>query len=185
MSRTRPIAALTAAIAIGLLAACTSTPATTAPPVASADPSSSPTETPAAEPTDAPAGEPTCETVLTAPGADALAADGLVLASEPGFLLGPAMEDLVADGALACTWTKPQSDIAVWFARLPEPDDAWQARQAALVAEGWQQTDAPLPGTLTAPADYDANYAPSIVHIDGVTVFVSYADFLSSVAEAG
>ncbi len=41
----------------------------------------------------------------------------------------------------------------------------------------------PLAGTLLAPADYDANYQPSMYHADGVTYFVSYAALLGSVAE--
>ena len=93
------------------------------------------------------------------------------------------MAGLLEAGALGCTWTKPQSDIALWVARLPETEAAWDTRRVELLAAGWTEGEDPLSGTLTAPADYDANYIPAMVHADGVTYFVSSGRFLTSIAE--
>ena len=123
-----------------------------------------------------------CEDVLTQDEYARLASDGLTASPETTFPLGPAMVDLIADGALDCHWAADQSDVAVWFARLAESEEAWAARKAELLAAGWTEADQPLPGTLTAPTDYDANYVPSMVHADGVTYFVSYDRFLASIA---
>ncbi|MEI5583495.1 MULTISPECIES: hypothetical protein [unclassified Agromyces] len=136
----------------------------------------------ARDPTSAPADEVTCEDVLTDDEYERLASSGLAL-QEDAFPLGPAASDLIADGALDCTWAAPRSDVALWVARLPESDAAWAERRTELLAAGWTEADAPFPGTLTAPADYDANYVPSMVHADGVTYFVSTAEVLTSVAD--
>ena len=124
----------------------------------------------------------TCDDVLTADEYASLASDGLTIRPDDAFPLGPAMADLIDDGALHCTWAGEQGDVAVWFAQLPEADDGWATREAELLATGWTRGDDPLPGTLTAPADYDGNYVPSVVHVDGTTYFVSYAGFFASVA---
>lgn len=171
----------TAGLALLLLSGCTAT--TAAPTTAGASPSAE--STPVAEATPAPTGdaaEPGCDAVFTeAENAD-LATDNLTLDAESPFPLGEVMVDLIDDGALDCQWSKPQSDVAVWFAQLAEDDAAWAARAAELAAAGWTVSDDPIAGTMLAPADYDANYQPSIVHVDGVTYFVSYATLLDSVA---
>ena len=112
-----------------------------------------------------------------------LVEDGLTLNTDSAFDLGPAFTDLAADGALTCQWSKPSSDVAVWFARLAEDDTDWTARNAELTAAGWVVSDAPLPAPCSRRSDYDANYQPSMYHADGVTYFVSYAALLGSVAE--
>lgn len=171
------------AILVLTLTACSAAPTTTAAPSPTRAPSDSPSP-PAAtvEPTGTPAADVTCENVLTADEYARLASDGLTASPETAFPLGPAMVDLIDDGALDCHWAADRSDIAVWFAQLTESEEAWAARKAELVAAGWTESDDPLPGTLTARSDYDANYVPSMVHAGGVTYFVSYAPFLGSVA---
>ncbi|MFE6965060.1 hypothetical protein ACFVAJ_08110 [Agromyces sp. NPDC057679] len=176
--------ALTAAtgLALLLLSGCAATPAeptaNESSPSAEAEPSAE--ATPAAPDAGA---EPSCDTVFTEEENAELAADGLTLNTESPFPLGQVMVDLTADGALDCQWSKDQSDVAVWFSRLAEDDAAWAARSTEIGAAGWTVSDDPITGTMLAPADYDANYQPSIVHVDGVTYFVSYADLLDSVAE--
>lgn len=148
------------------------------------EPSAVPSATTTPElPAEPAAVEPTCDEVFTDAEYASFAEDGLTLNTESTFDLGPAMTDLAADGALTCQWSKPSSDVAVWFARLAEDDTAWAARSAELTAAGWAVSDDPLAGTLLAPADYDANYQPSMYRADGVTYFVSYADLLGSVVE--
>ena len=174
--------ALAGAILLISLTACTAA-TTDATPSATPAPSDSPAPPAAsAEPTTEPVDDATCENVLTAEEYERLAADGLTASPETTFPLGPAMVDLMDDGALDCHWAADQSDVAVWFAQLAESDEAWAAREAELIAAGWTEAGEPLPGTLTAPTDYDANYVPSMVHVGGVTYFVSYDRFLASVA---
>ncbi|MCD1571387.1 hypothetical protein [Agromyces mediolanus] len=171
------------AAAVLLLTAC-------APPAPSPSPSSTPTSSagstpPASEeasPTPTETATPaTCDTVLTAEAYAKLDADGLTFrADDAGTALAPVLPELVADGALHCKWAKPSSDIAAWYAQLPEDDASWAARSEQLEASGWTVGDAPVAGTLLAPADYDASFRPALVHVDGITVFASYADFLTS-----
>lgn len=180
MTRRHLPGALLAASSLALLlSACTSPapspsaePTATSSPTASAEPSPEPTAAPTA----------TCDTVFTEAENAELAADGLEPEPEVAFPLGAVMTDLIADGALGCQWAKPSSDIAVWYAQLTEDDAAWAARSAEVQGTGWTVSDAPAPGTLLAPADYDANYQPSMLHADGVTYFVSYGELLGSVA---
>lgn len=188
--RTRPYAAamtrrfapgIAGALLVLSLTACTAAPTTTASPSPTAAPSDSPAP-PTATATIVPVDDATCENVLTAEEYARLASDGLTASPETTFPLGPAMVDLIDDGALDCQWAADQSDVAVWFAQLAESEEAWAAREAELLAAGWTEADQPLPGTLTAPSDYDANYVPSMVHADGVTYFVSYDRFLASIA---
>lgn len=165
------------------LTACTAATTTDATPSPTPVPSDSPAAPPAsADPAAEAVADATCDDVLTADEYASLASDGLTIRPDDAFPLGPAMADLIDDGALHCTWAGEQGDVAVWFAQLPEADDGWATREAELLATGWTRGDDPLPGTLTAPADYDGNYVPSVVHVDGVTYFVSYAGFFASVA---
>lgn len=176
---------LLAAAALALLAGCTGTaPAATSVPSPSPEATAEPTPATIPTPTPAPDAAPgaTCDTVLTEAEYASLAADGLSLEHANGWQLGPAMEALAADGALTCEWHRTGGDVSVWFAQLPEDEAAWASRRAGLDASGWTLSDDPLPGTLLASADYDANYQPSMLHSEGVTYFVSYGRFLSSVA---
>ena len=177
---------LLAAGTLALLAGCSApepdpTPVPTPSPTATAKPTPVPSPTPSPAP-DAAAPEPTCDTVLTEAEYASLAEDGLTLDQAHGWLLGPAMEALPAEGALTCEWHRSGGDVSVWFAQLPEDEAAWALRRAGLEASGWTLSDDPIPGTLLASPDYDGNYQPSMLHSDGVTYFVSYGRFLSSVA---
>lgn len=172
----------TAGLALLLLSGCSGPAEPTAnenSPRAEAEPSAEATPLPTGDS----GAEPSCDTVFTEVEKAELAADGLTLNTESPFPLGEVMVDLTADGALDCQWSKAQSDVAVWFSRLAEDDAAWAARSTEITATGWAVSDDPIAGTMLAPADYDANYQPSIVHVDGVTYFVSYAALLGSVAE--
>jgi hypothetical protein len=182
MTRRLAPAVMGALLVTALLAGCTAAPQAASP---TPTPAASESPTPpagSAEPTTAPVDETTCDDVLTDDEYAQLASSGLTF-REDAFPLGPAMSDLIDDGALHCVWAAEQSDVALWVARLPESDEAWTARQAELLAAGWTEGDDPFPDTLTAPADYDANYVPSIVHVDGVTYFVSTAEVLTSIAD--
>lgn len=171
----------TMAAAALLLTACASTaptPSTSTGPTPSPSEQASPTSTAPPTETATPA---TCDTVLTVEAYAKLDADGLTFrADDAGAALAPVLPELVADGALHCKWAKPSSDIAAWYAQLPEDDASWAARSEQLEASGWTVGDAPVAGTLLAPANYDASFRPALVHVDGITVFASYADFLSS-----
>ena len=174
---------LAALIAIPLLTGCTTgaPDATAVPSPSEAAPSSSAEPTP--EPVVEPSPEPTstCDTVLTEAEYASLDEDGLKLDQDP-WMLGPAMEELATDGALTCEWHRSGGDISAWYAQLAEDDVAWAGRRARLEATGWTVSDDPFAGTMLAPADYDANYQPSMLNADGVTYFASYARFLGSVA---
>lgn len=174
---------VTTGLALLLLSGCAATPAEPAANGASPSAEAEPSTEASPEATAEPGAEPSCDTVFTEAEYAELEADGLTLNTESPFPLGPVMVDLTADGSLDCQWSKEQSDIAVWFSRLAEDDAAWAARSAEIGAAGWSVSDDPIAGTMLAPADYDANYQPSIVHVDGVTYFVSYAELLDSVAE--
>lgn len=174
-----------AALALSLLSGCTATTpdptsVPTPSPTTTAEPVTERTPTPTPTPDAAPAA--TCDTVLTEAEYASLAEHGLTLDQAHGWHLGPAMSDLAADGALTCEWHRSGGDVSVWFAQLPEDDAAWASRRAGLEASGWTVSDDPVPGTLLASMDYDGNYQPSMLHSDGVTYFVSYGRFLSSVA---
>ncbi|MGW9631786.1 hypothetical protein ACWGST_13875 [Agromyces sp. NPDC055520] len=142
-----------------------------------------PTDTAAATDTttDSQAGAPSCDSVLTADEVARLGDEGHELETEP-FLLGPVMERMAAQGALVCAWTKPNSDVAIWYARL-EVGDAGQAWLTELQADGWLEDTARGDGTYLAPADYDANYQPSVQLDSGVLHFGSYNPILQSVIE--
>lgn len=171
----------TVSFAAIVLVGCTAAPEAT--PSLSAGASTttpSPSSEPAAEPS-APA--TACDAVLTDSEYEQLADDGLALRADGAtFHLGSVMTELADAGALTCHWVRPSSDVAVWYAELPVDEAAWAERRADLEASGWTQSDDPIAGTLVAPSDYDANYQPSIVWVDGTLYFVSYARFLGSVA---
>ena len=122
-----------------------------------------------------------CESVFTEEENASLAADGLTL--DDTSALGQTMADMLEAGAAGCRWTKPSSDIAVWYARLPVDAAAQAAWESELTTAGFTVSDDPLDGAMLAPADYDGNYRPTVVIHDGVLHFASYADILASVVE--
>lgn len=136
------------------------------------------TETPAADPAPPSA---TCDTVLTADEYARIADERLAFDDEP-YLLGPVMERMAAAGALLCVWSKPASDVSVWYARLDVGDDG-EAWLTELEAEGWLEDTERGDGTYLAPAEYDSNYQPSVQLSGGVLHFASYNRFLESVLE--
>ncbi len=144
---------------------------------ASVEPSATATESP----TDPPADALGCDTVLTDAEYARLAAEGHELREDP-FLLGPVMERMADEGALICVWNKPNSDVAVWYARL-EVGDQGQAWLDQLQAEGWLEDTHQGDGSYQAPADYDANYQPSVMLDSGMLHFASYNPLLREVLE--
>jgi hypothetical protein len=132
-------------------------------------------------PVDSPAAAPSCDTVFTEAEYARLADDGLELAADP-FLLGPVMERMADEGALVCVWNRPSSDVAVWYARL-EVSNEGQSWLDQMEAEGWLEDTHRGDGSYHAPADYDANYQPSVVLDDGVLHFGSYNLILQEVLE--
>ncbi|WP_448811652.1 hypothetical protein [Agromyces bauzanensis] len=169
--------------AVLALAGCTAAPVATPSPSASSATTPSPTATSEPDATPSADASATCDTVLTDAEYTRLAEDGLALRADGAtFHLGPVMTELADAGALTCHWVRPSSDVAVWYAELPVDEAGWAERRAQLEASGWTQSDDPIAGTLLAPADYDANYQPSMVWDDGTLYFVSYGSFLGSVA---
>ncbi|MFB9308169.1 hypothetical protein BJY17_002364 [Agromyces hippuratus] len=181
-SRTEILAAIAAGALALVLTGCgasapeTSASGAAAETVASVAPSAPATEAPA----DPPAA-PSCDTVFTEAEYARLAEDGLGLKEDP-YLLGPVMERMEAEGALICVWTKPNSDVSVWYARL-EVGDQGQAWLDQLQAEGWLEDTHQGDGSYQAPADYDANYQPSVMLESGVLHFASYNAILREVLE--
>lgn len=160
----------------GSSATVSPTPTATATPIPAITPTASPT--PSAAATETPVAAAGCDTVLTDEEYASLAEDGLVLAPDVR-VLDDVMQTLMDEG-FGCQWAGG-GDVSVWYAQADQDDDAWAARQQQLVAAGWTQTDAPLPGVLQAPADHDPNFTPVVVHRNGVTYYASYDRFLGSV----
>lgn len=177
--RSAALAASTAGLLVLILSGC-ATPAPMPSPTATASPTATTTAEPTAPATD-PAAAATCDTVFTDAEYAKLAEDSLEL-DDQIFLLGPVMERMDAAGALVCGWSKPSSDVAVWYARLDvgAEGDAWIAE---LESEGWLEDTEQGDGSYQAPADYDANYQPSVLLRDGVLHFVSYNPLFASVLE--
>jgi hypothetical protein len=109
----------------------------------------------------------------------ALASEGLTLNPEI-FVLDDTMQSLMDEG-FGCYWTRGSGDVRVWYAQAEQDDDAWAAQKQGLLDSGWTQTDDPVTGVLQAGADHDPNYQPAVVHVDGVTHYASYSDYLASV----
>lgn len=122
-----------------------------------------------------------CDTVLADAEYARLRDEGHELEADP-FLLGPVMDRMADAGALVCVWTKPDSDVALWYARLEVGDDGrtWLDR---LQAEGWLEDTHQGDGSYQAPADYDANYQPSVMLDSGVLHFGSHNSVLRQVLE--
>ncbi|MFB6611084.1 hypothetical protein ACFCVO_12225 [Agromyces sp. NPDC056379] len=182
-SRTEFLAAIAAGALVLVLTGCgagaadPSASGAAAETVASVEPSA-----PATDATvDPPAAAAGCDTVLTDAEYARLSDEGHELEAEP-FLLGPVMERMADAGALVCVWTKPNSDVAVWYARL-EVGDEGQAWLDQLQAEGWVEDTERGDGTYLAPADYDSNYQPSVQLESGVLHFGSYNPILQEVLE--
>ena len=182
-SRTEFLAAIAAGALVLVLTGCgAGAPATSA---SGAAAETAATVEPSAEATEAPADPPAaalgCDTVFTDAEYARITDDGLAIREDP-FLLGSVMERMADEGALVCVWNKPNSDVAVWYARL-EVGDQGQAWLDQLQAEGWLEDTHQGDGSYQAPADYDANYQPSVMLDSGVLHFASYNPLLREVLE--
>ena len=155
------------------LAGCSAAPSDT---TATSTPSATTTqETPRPTPSDtaAPVSAETCDTAMTDEGRATLTEDALELREFQAF--DDVMQSIVDDGGLGCYWVRPGSDIQIWFARVDQSPDQWEALRAELLAAGYTQTDDPFPGTIRA-ADLHGDYTPSLYFSDGVLYYVSYED---------
>lgn len=173
--------ALIAAVAIALLGGC-ATPndlaPSTSPPTASSAPSASPDPSPT--PSAAPAA--TCNTVLAAEGYQKLADDGLELRPAPRAFDALAVR-MVEAGGVACTWGKPNTDIALTVVQVGVTplDDAWTV---ALAETGYVLTDDPVAGAHSGPAEPGSGISPVAVLTDGTLTFVSTPTFATMLAPA-
>jgi hypothetical protein len=153
--------------------------ATASPPVAAPEAPASPDTSVAPEAPDAPAAAAGCDTVLTDAEYASLAEDGLIL--NPHVRVLDAEMQTIMDQGLGCYWTRGGGDVRVWYAQADQDTETWTALSQQLVGAGWTPSNDPIEGTFTAPADRDPSYTPSIVHVDGVTYYASYAAFFPSV----
>lgn len=146
---------------------------------------STPTVEPTSEPTTdipptaSPAIDPTCETVLTEP-AYAEMAGYYTLKTELQSGPDPIMASLLDQGGLSCYWVSPGGDVVAWFAQAATEPGEWSEQRSGLLAEGYTESDEPVPGTLQGPRSGDAY--PTVVNAADVTYYVSESSFLASVA---
>ena len=146
-------------------------------------PTSTPTVQPTAEPTAdtaSPAIDPTCETVLTEPAYADLAGYAYTLRTELPSGPDPIMASLLDQGGLSCYWVSPGGDVVAWFGQAATDPGEWSELRLGLLAEGYTESDDPVPGTLQGPRSGD-DY-PTVVNAAGVTYYVSESSFLASVA---
>lgn len=183
--RRHAIITLTAVLALsGCSAAAPESPANpdqgataTASPTASPTPSPAPSAAPSTAPPEAPVAG--CDTIMTDDEYAALESDGLTLNPEI-MVLDDTMQSIMDEG-FGCYWTRGGGDVRVWYAQAEQDDASWAAQKQGLLDSGWTQTDSPVPGVLQAGADHDPNYSPAVVHVNGVTHYASYSDYLGSV----
>ena len=174
--------ALIAAASIALLSGCTAAddpaPPSTSIPTASSATSASPEPSPT--PSAAPAA--TCDTVLAAEGYRKLADDGLELRPAPRAFDALAVR-MVEAGGVACTWGKPNTDIALTVVQVGVAplDDAWTV---ALAETGYVLTDDPVAGAHSGPAEPGSGISPVAVLTDGTLTFVSAPTFATMLAPA-
>jgi hypothetical protein len=172
---------LLAALAIVLLSGCTPTgDDATATPTPSPTSSSTSTSEPTPTPTPDAAPAATCETVLADEGYQKLADDGLAPTSVGvGY---PLVERMTEEGALACAWGKPQTDIALTVAQVPlgSADDAtWRSTLAEL---GYVESGQPVAGAFTGPVDPGSGVSSVAVLAGGTLTFVSASTFATMLA---
>src|SRR5690606_6641034 len=123
-------------------------------------------DTPAADP-------PSCEDVLTADGYAKLAADTLTL--RDATPAGPVVTEMIAQGALGCTWVRPAAAITASYAQLNVGADQprWEAR---LAESGWTPAPDIHPNALVAPVGYDPaepSMRPTVTFEHGILYFNS------------
>jgi len=166
-----PAVLLLAAVALtgcGTGAPAPSTTTTTAP-SATATPTVSPSATTAAV---------TCDTILTAPGAQQLADDGLTARE---YTTGRTdLQFMIDAGGVACRWAKPSTDVVATVAQAPFAEAEWAARQSALEAEGFEPTNDPAAGFLLEPTDPAGDLRGGFLWRDGQVYFVSSPSLLNS-----
>lgn len=167
-----PAVLLLATVALtgcGTGAPAPSTTTTTAP-SATATPTASPTATAAAV---------TCDTILTEPGRQGLADDGL---TEREYTAGRTdLQFMIDAGGVACRWVKPSTDIGATVAQAPFTEAEWDAKQSALETEGYEPTDDPAPGFLLEPTDPAGDLRGGFLWRDGQVYFVSSPSLLNAI----
>lgn len=173
----RLLTALVATIGTLALAGCGSG-APTSSSTSTSTPSATPTSTPSAE-TTATAAAATCDTILTEQGY----ADLEQTQMEPRAyqVTRTDLTFLVDAGGVACTWTKPQTDISATVAQAPFDETAWAAKQAELEAAGFVESDESGLPFLIEPTDPGGNLSGGFVWQDGQLFYVSTPSLLDSV----
>lgn len=170
------VLAASAALALSLgLAACASDdPAETAAPTMPSAASPEPTTT------EQPAIGASCEDVLAPDAYAKLEADGLEARTPDP--VDPVAQRIVEDGGIACAWVKPQTDNMLALAHATGVDEGeWTT---ALAEAGYAQTDEPVAGAWTGPAEPGSGVTPVVVLADGTITWVSAPDFAQWVRPA-
>lgn len=170
-------AALTLSLGLAACATADDDPADSAAPTTPAAASPEPTTGPA---TEQPAIGTTCEDVLAPEAYAKLEADGLE-PRDPGAN-DPIAQQIAAEGGLACTWVKPQTDNVLNLAHATGVDeDEWTT---TLIEAGYTQTDDPVAGAWTGPVEPGTGVNPVVVLADGTITFVSAPHFAQWVRPA-
>ena len=142
-------------IAVLVLTGCTAAPGpapSTGAPSASTPPTAA-SASPSAEPAAA------CDSILTAETYAKFEADGIERI-EPPIVVDPFAEQLVEAGGLACTWG-PTAGEGLTVVRLSGAD--WSVWEAELADAGFVESNDPVPGAYTGPADPAMDETPIVI----------------------
>lgn len=190
-SRRSPFAALVllgaAALTATALAACTGGPATPSSSPATDASASAPATTPSTAPEVTPTVDPPeagCSTVLTEAANAQLLADGLEQVDVGMSTYYPIADELIAAGGIACKWGRPSSDASITVVQLTGIDVASSEWPASLQAAGYTQTDDPVAGTYSGPADPGTGVPSVVVVAPDRLTFVSAPPHAADLAPA-
>ncbi|WP_056007373.1 hypothetical protein [Agromyces sp. Root1464] len=120
--------------------------------------------------------------MLAAEGYQKLTDDGLEPLPAPRVFDALAVR-MVEAGGVACSWGKPNTDIALTVVQIgvTPPDDAWTE---ALAETGYVLTDDPVARAYSGPAEPGSGISPIAVLTDGTLTFVSAPTFATMLAPA-
>jgi len=140
-----------------------------------------PTPTDAAEtlPGGGSADQVTCTNVLTPQTMADFDAGGYALQTSLPSGPDPTMASLLEMGGLSCYWSAPGDDVVAWLGQAAMDGQSWSTLRADRLANGFAETNDPIPGTIQGERLGD-DY-PALVNSDGVTYYVGYSGLLASV----